>query len=124
MRTIDYDGRGPRRATASAYTLMVYEQEFGHGMLGDYMQDDPTGVGALALYNSLNVLRGLWAMLRTANAIDEAHGRDADEHVPGFDEWLLGVGAVNIQEVTEFVDDLIGEGLFRQREPEAEEPQR
>lgn len=121
MRTIDYDGRGPREAVASVYTLAVYEQEFGSELLADYMgKSDMTAFGT-AIGATTAVMRALWAMLRTANDIASRQGREPDEAVPGFTEWLVGVGPTDVSEVTQFVDEMVLEGFFRKREPAPEQ---
>lgn len=138
---IDYDGTGGREATATAYTLMLYEQEFKSsdvkGITGDLIADvygtidlkrarsqyDAMGNLVVLDYTSDNwnaYLRALWAMLRTASESARSRGIDA-QLTPRFNEWVRGVGQVNMSEVMDAVIEECNRGFFRAREASQEE---
>lgn len=58
------------------------------------------------------ILRVLWAMLRTGQALAAAEGRPA-EAVPPFNEWLLRLGPVDMNALDSAVFEETQRGLFR-----------
>lgn len=130
---IDYDGTGEREAIATAYTLMLYEQEFkgsdAKGVTGDLISDvygtidlkkaksqyDALGNLVVLDYTNDNwnaYLRALWAMLRTASESARSRGIDA-QLTPRFSEWVRGVGKVNMSEIMDAVIEECNRGFFR-----------
>lgn len=138
---IDYDGTGEREAIATAYTLMLYEQEFKaantRGVTGDLICDvygtidlkkakaqyDALGNLVVLDYTNDNwnaYLRALWAMLRTASESARSRGIDA-QLTPRFNEWVKGVGQVNMSDVMDAVIEECNRGFFRTRATDLEE---
>ena len=132
---IDYDGAGEREAIATAYTLMLYEQEFKAdetpGITGNLIADvygvldlrkamtqmDAHGNIVVLDYTNDNwpaYLRALWAMLRTSSEAKRARGIDVPL-TPRYTEWVKTVGQVNMSEIMSAVVDECNRGLFRAR---------
>lgn len=130
---IDYDGAGEREAIATAYTLMLYEQEFkaddAPGVTGNMIADvfgiidlrkartqvDAFGNVVVLDYTNDNwpaYLRALWAMLRTSSESKRARGIDVPL-TPRYEEWVKTVGQVNMSEIMSAVMDECNRGLFR-----------
>ena len=138
---IDYDGTGEREAIATAYTLMIYEQEFKasdvKGVTGDLISDvygtidlkkaksqyDALGNLVVLDYTNDNwnaYLRALWAMLRTASESARSRGIDA-QLTPRFNEWVRGVGQVNMTDIMNSVIEECNRGFFRSGTTDMEE---
>lgn len=124
---IDVDGTGAREAVATAWTLALYEQEFGRDLIADvygvvdlrrdFYRKGPRGEVVAVDYTARDwnaILRALWAMLKTASDIAlEAGDLAPNDAVPGFKRWVRSVGAVDMNEVTDAVYRLCNEGFFR-----------
>lgn len=119
--TYDYDGSGKEREVLfSAYTMMVYEQEFKVGLIEDMYgrivvpERDP-GSTVLADYtidNWQSYLKALWAGLKAASDLARAEHRDY-EVIPPYKEWLIHVTTVDMGELSRFILDACNRGLFR-----------
>lgn len=121
---LDINGDGEREYIASAYTTLVYEQEFGADIIDEFISRyAPTGrrKGGVKV-NSTFILRVLWAMARTADKVYEAsHGNaTAPDAVPAsFEAWLLSAGSVNISDLIAVVADEVQRGLLRAGDADA-----
>lgn len=131
MLFYDYDGSGKEHEVLfSAYTLMVYEQEFKKGLIEDVYgrvevpQRDPntTVLMDYSIDNWQSYLRALWAGLKAASDLARAEHRQS-ESVPSYSDWLLHVGAVDMSELSRFVLDGCNRGFFRAGAAAAEEDQ-
>ena len=125
--SIDYDGTGERKALCTAWTLVVYEQEFHADMIKDVfgvidakktrIVYDSDGTLAKVDYTNTNWVKNLmalWAMLKTYSDVAFAAGDLApNERVKLYLEWMSAVGKVNLDEVAAFVIDEMNAGLFR-----------
>ena len=103
----DYDGSGvERELDATAYTLMVYEQEFKSGLIEDVfgrisIPEDTDGM-VVADYtrdNWVAYTRALWAMLRSASDRLASEGKPHDE-VPSFKAWAMYATNLNLAKVS------------------------
>lgn len=116
----DYDGSGKERELVmSAYTLMVYEQEFKTGMIEDVFgkvrlsdEDDSEVVLDFTRDNWFAYIKALWAMLKAGMDLARAERRQY-EYVPSFNEWSLKATSFDIQEVSRVVIEACQAGLFR-----------
>lgn len=121
--TYDYDGSGiEREFLFSAYTLMVYEQEFKKGLIEDVygriaVPNKNAGETLIADYTIDNwqaYVRALWAGLKAASDLAAADRRSV-EPVPSYSEWCMRVPSLDLAEVSRFVLDGCNRGLFRTR---------
>lgn len=127
MSEIDYDGTGKHQTLCTAWTLVVYEQEFHADMIKDVFGvidakktrivfDDNDELAQIDYTNTnwVKNLMALWAMLKTHSDIEYATGNLApNDRVPSYIEWIHNVGQVNMDEVSGFVIDEMNKGLFR-----------
>ena len=115
---IDIDGYGEVEATATAYTLVVYEQEFGGDLIKDVFgrhEAEQTGSAVLDFTtdNWNAELRALWAMARTAYDLKAEKGLAAPADKPKpFREWVRGVGKVNFYDISNAVVEEAMDGFF------------
>lgn len=133
---IDIDGTGEVEILATAYTLVIYEQEFHsdpikdvfgkHQLDGDKAGEKGVGKDAAAadgsaatLYldftqeNWIEETRLLWAMVKTANVLADDRGDVApNDRVPGYREWMKRVGKVNMRDIADAVFDEAVDGFF------------
>lgn len=106
---------GEVEAIATAYTLVIYEQEFkGRDLIADVFgksdvksdgkgdgEDDGTVVIDFTSERWLNDLRALWAMVVTAYELAYDRGDAAPNDRPKpFMEWAKGIGKVNMRSIT------------------------
>ena len=121
--TYDYDDSGKEREVVfSAYTLMVYEQEFKKGLIEDVygriaVPNKNVGETLIADYTIDNwqaYVRALWAGLKAASDLAIADRR-ATEMVPPYSEWCMKVPSLNLADLSKFVLDGCNRGLFRPR---------
>lgn len=151
----DIDGSGEREYIASAYTMMLYEQEFHVSLLSDvYGKIDlgnTTDEGGTQIVtadfvkqrlssalpegkelpgttvklidkafpsiattvldftkdNWQGYMRCMWAMAVTADKIEKK------KDTPKYEEWLMSLGAVNLNAISNFVWRETRRGLFR-----------
>lgn len=120
---IEIGDYGEVEAVATAYTLVVYEQEFGgRDLISDvFGRHDDEGDGGNAVIdftsdNWLSELRAAWAMVRTAYdlAYDRGDAAPNDKPKP-FREWVRGVGKLDMHSlsaalVTECLDGFFHSG--------------
>lgn len=125
MAYIDFDGSGEHEILATAYTTVIYEQEFHRDIIKDVFgrvdlrqaaaNYDEDGV-ALAIDFTLDdwnaELRALWALLRTAYLVAQRNGEDRPR-VPGFSEWVMSVGPVDFHRISNDVVAECQRGFFR-----------
>ena len=116
---IELDGYGEVEAVATAYTLVVYEQEFKGDLIKDVFgrheaDDDGAVLIDMTLDNWNAELRALYAMVVTAFELRWDRGDAAPNEKPKpFKEWAKGVGAVNMREIASAVVDESIRGFFR-----------
>lgn len=115
---------GELDAEATAYTLVLYEQEFaGHDMIADVFgrhegkgSDDGTVVVDFTSDSWISELRALWAMVRTAYDIRYERGDAAPNDRPKpFKEWVKGIGKLNMRDISAAVVNECFDGFFRSR---------
>ena len=125
MAYIDYDGCGEREIVATAYTLLIYEQEFKRDMIKDvfgridlrkaalnYDKDGNPVVMDYTMDDWNAELRALWALLRTAQELATRKGEKRDA-VPSFQKWVMDTGAIDMQLVSNAVVEECQRGFFR-----------
>lgn len=95
------DGVNDTEIRATVYTLEAYEQQFKR----DLIVDLTATAGTLPF---TNVIRALWAMVKTA---DFKAGRDT---LP-YEEWLGTIDEVNYHELSGAVVEEAERGFFRPR---------
>ena len=103
----DYDGSGiERELDASAYTMLVYEQEFKSGLIEDVFgritipeESDGVVVADYTRDNWLAYTQALWAMLRAASDRLAMQGVPHEE-VPGFKEWSMTATDLNLSKLS------------------------
>lgn len=125
MAYLDFDGSGEKEILATAYTTVLYEQEFKRDIIKDVFgridlksaalnfdeDGNPTALDyTLDDWNA--ELRALWALLKTASEVAIRNG-EKRERVPGFAEWVLGVGAVDFTAISGAVVEECQRGFFR-----------
>lgn len=124
---INYDGTGEHKTLCTAWTLVVYEQEFHADMIKDVfgiidakktrVVYDKDGTLAQIDYTNTNWVKNLmalWAMLKTYSDVAFASGDLApNDRVKPYLEWVRTVGKVNLDEVAAFVIEEMNAGLFR-----------
>lgn len=100
---------GEVEAVATAYTLVVYEQEFGGAdLIGDVFgrhEGDEGEDGGIVIdftsENWLAELKALWAMVVTAYEIAYERGDAAPNDRPKrFGEWVKGVGKLDMRQIS------------------------
>ena len=115
---------GDVEAEATAYTLVLYEQEFGGADLiadvfGRHEANGSDGGTVTVDFTSDNwtaELRALWAMVRTAYDIRFDRGDAAPNDRPKpFDEWVKGVGRCNMRDISAAIVSECIDGFFRPR---------
>lgn len=105
MPFLDYDGSGTKHEyVASVYTLNLYEQTFGGDLIKEVFGKigQPDGDEVILDFTTDNwtsEMRAFWCMLKTADAIASAHGRE-HETVPPYDQWILDTTTLDIQKVS------------------------
>lgn len=107
---------GEVELTATAYTLVVYEQEFGGrdliaDVFGRHEAKDDGGSVVIDFTsdNWLYELRAAWAMALTAYEIKADRGDAAPNDRPKpFKQWVKGVGKLNMRALS---SALVGECL-------------
>lgn len=117
---IDIGDYGEVEAVATAYTLVIYEQEFGgRDLISDVFGkhdgkdegdekpdgDEPDAGGRIVVDftsdNWLSELRAVWAMVRTAYDIAYDRGDAAPNARPKpFKEWVKGVGKLDMRKLS------------------------
>lgn len=120
---IEIGDYGEVEAVATAYTLVVYEQEFGgRDLIADVFgrhegKDDGSKVVVdFTSDNWLAELRAVWAMVRTAYDLAYDRGDAAPNDKPKqFREWVKGVGKLDMRRlsvalVTECMDGFFHTG--------------
>lgn len=120
---IEIGDYGEVEAVATAYTLVLYEQEFGgRDLIADVFgrhegkDDGKSLVVDFTSDNWLSELRAVWAMVRTAYdlAYDRGDAAPNDKPKP-FREWVKGVGKLDMRRlsvalVTECMDGFFHSG--------------
>lgn len=105
---IEIGDYGEVEAVATAYTLVIYEQEFGGrdliaDVFGRHEGEDDGGkvVVDFTADNWLSELRAAWAMVRTAYDLAYDRGDAAPNAKPKpFREWVKGVGKLNMRSLS------------------------
>lgn len=92
---IDY-GQGEKEVLLSAYTVMLYEQEFKSDPIHDLYQGEFSDVYFPA------VTKWLWAGVKTA-----------DDAIPSYDKWARQVTGVNLREISNELISEINDAFFR-----------
>ena len=117
---IDIGDYGEVEAVATAYTLVVYEQEFGgRDLIADVFgrhEGEDDGVRVVVDFTSdnwLSELRAVWSMVRTAYdlAYDRGDAAPNDKPKP-FKEWVKGVGKLNMRELSASIVTECLDGFF------------
>ena len=102
----------------SAYTLVIYEQEFdGVDMISDingkvYVTDAENEEGVLFDFAKIpwkKVMQGAWAMLKTA-----------DESIPHFEKWAKTVTQVDSFELRDKLSEAMSDAFFHNAAPVSE----
>lgn len=120
---IEIGDYGEVEAVATAYTLVIYEQEFGgRDLIADVFgrhEGDDDGKSLVVDFTSdnwLSELRAVWAMVRTAYdlAYDRGDAAPNDRPKP-WREWVKGVGKLDMRQlsvalVTECMDGFFHSG--------------
>lgn len=115
---VELDGYGETEIQATAYTLVVYEQEFKSDLIKDVFGRHEADKGGKAVIdfttdNWLAELRALWAMARTAYDLKAARGDAAPNDKPQpFNQWVRGVGKVNFYKIANAVVSEAMDGFF------------
>ena len=102
---IEIGDYGEVEAVATAYTLVLYEQEFGgRDLIADvFGRHEGKGDGSAVVVdftseNWLAELRAVWAMVRTAYDLSYDRGDAAPNDKPKpFREWVKGVGKLDMR---------------------------
>ena len=125
MAYIDYDGTGEKEILATAYTTVLYEQEFKRDIIKDVFgridlqrasaNFDADG-NTIAIDYTLDdwnaELRALWALLKTAYEVARKNGEDRPP-VGSFASWVMEVGAGDFEAISEAVFEECQRGFFR-----------
>lgn len=117
---IEIGDYGEVEAVATAYTLVLYEQEFGGrdliaDVFGRHEGNDEGGsvVVDFTSDNWLSELRAVWAMVRTAYDLAYDRGDAAPNAKPKpFREWVKGVGKLNMNELSSAIVSECLDGFF------------
>lgn len=116
--TIDIEGYGEVEITATAYTLVVYEQEFKSDLIKDVFGKHEADEGGKAVLdfttdNWLAELKALWAMAMTAYELKASRGDAAPNDRPKpFRQWVQKVGKVNFYRIANAVVNEAMDGFF------------
>ena len=117
---IELEGYGEVEAVATAYTLVVYEQEFKGDLIKDVFgrqtaDDSNEDVVLDMTTDNWNAeLRALYAMVRTAYELRWDRGDATKNEKPGpYQKWVKGLGAVNMREIADAVVNESIRGFFR-----------
>lgn len=122
----DYDGSGKERElVASAHTLMIYEQQFKHGLIEDVFgrislegrADDIDDDGNLKVIDYTidhwaAYVKALWAMLRAGADLARIEHREY-EPIPGYEEWSIRATNLDMAEISRVVIETCQRDLFR-----------
>lgn len=112
---------GEVEAIATAYTLVVYEQEFGGSdLIADVFGrheatrgDSGELVVDFTSDNWLPELKALWAMVVTAYELRYDRGDAAPNDRPkSFKQWVKGVGKLNMRDVSYRLVEECMDGFF------------
>lgn len=112
---IDY-GQGEKEIIASAYTLVLYEQEFKSDLIADYFGDQTMRRSDLEMEDEdvlftlrfsdtrfAQVPKVLWACLKAADEFG----------IPPFREWSKSITGIDLIEVNNELAALVGKAFFR-----------
>lgn len=101
MPFVDYNKSGVKtQYKATAWTCVIYEQEFGRDLIKDiYGKIDVTHVDSAGVLdftqtNWTCVIRAFWAMVKTA-----------DPSTPSFDQWAIEQDTVDLPTMSASVVD-------------------
>lgn len=115
---IDIDGSGEVEATATALTLVIYEQEFKGDLIKDVFGKHKADAGSsdsidFTVDNWVQELQALWAMVATAYELRADRGDAAPNDRPKpFKQWVRGIGKVNFQQISDAVVAEALDGFF------------
>lgn len=115
---IDIDGSGEVEATATALTLLIYEQEFKSDLIKDvFGRTEAAQVRSDAvdftIDNWFEELKALWAMVMTAYELKADRGDAAPNDRPKpFKQWVRGIGKLNFRDVSNAVISEAMDGFF------------
>lgn len=125
MATVNFDGTGAKTITATAYTLVIYEQEFKRDMIKDVFGRIDLRRAAMNYDRNGNVivqdftmddwnaeLRALWALLKTESELARMRGESVTP-IPSFTNWVMSIGRVDMQAVSAAVVEECQRGFFR-----------
>lgn len=103
-------------ARLSAFSMLLYEQEFGTDLIADLngkvRADDGTEEGVLFDFASvpwLKVMQGVWAMLKTV-----------DDSVPHFEKWARKAEQFNAFEFRNVLETAVSDNFFHTAAPAEE----
>ena len=127
MSKITFDETGEHEAYCTAWTLVIYEQQFNEDMIKDVFgridmskqryELDSNGDVLTVDYTNENWtknIQALWAMLRTASEIGFMDGDvAANKRIPSYEEWITTVKAVDCDGIANFVVTEMQSGFFR-----------
>ncbi|WP_028263941.1 hypothetical protein [Atopobium fossor] len=127
MSKIVFDESGEHEAYCTAWTLVIYEQQFHADMIQDVFgridmsksryELDSKGEVLTVDYTNENWtknIQALWAMLRTASEIGFMDGDvAANKRIPSYDDWIKTVKAVDSDGIASFVITEMQSGFFR-----------
>ena len=133
MSKIVFDQSGEHEAYCTAWTLVIYEQQFHKDMIQDvfgridmsktrYELDSSGDVLAVDYTNDnwTKNIQALWAMLRTASEIGFMNGDVAENHrIPDYEQWVKTAGAIDSDEIATFVIAEMQSGFFRSAAPDS-----
>ena len=115
---IDIDGSGEVEATATALTLVIYEQEFKGDLIKDVFGKHKADAGSsdsidFTVDNWVKELQALWAMVATAYELKYDRGDAAPNDRPKpFKQWVRGIGKVNFRQISDAVVSEAWDGFF------------
>ena len=119
MGKIVFDQSGEHEAYCTAWTLVIYEQQFHKDMIQDVFGRIDMSKTRYELDSSGDVL-ALWAMLRTASEIGFMNGDVAENHrIPDYEQWVKTAGAIDSDEIATFVISEMQSGFFRSAAPDS-----
>lgn len=100
----------------SAFSMVLYEQEFGSDLIGDLngkvKVDDGEEEGVLFDFTKIpwmKILQGIWAMLKTAKP-----------STPHFEKWVKGVEEFNAFEMRNVLEQAVSDNFFHTAAPAEE----
>ena len=131
MPTFRIDETSEVEYQATAYTLMVYEQEFGTDLIQDVygriditkaaQADDGSIVLDYTVDNWTAELRCFWAMCKTAHDIAQAQGRKIPD-VPPYKVWIMAMPpTVDMPAISSAVFEETQRGFFPPKTEEKEQ---